>query len=1140
MITERKQLASLLSEKYDAGNWNDIYSYIFSHAKIFSHAQELPNETKSLAEKFQQVGYVECANKERLLLFAIQVKDSVNMRRNRATLNSIIAKWINPGADSAAIGIFYKANGSSYRFTFVRKTAIFDSNYCLKNSQTNAKRYTYILGEGKHCNTAIERFEKLHNIAKLSLDDVEDAFSVEALTKQFYQELFDWYQWALSDEVGITFPNDTKIETDDRIIEEHLIRLITRLMFVWFIKQKDLVPNSLFVVEDLKKLLKDFDPESMREGNYYNGILQNLFFATLNNEISKRGFATDKRFKGTAEDYGIKTLFRNPSNDTWFKISNEEVLQLFSTVPFLNGGLFECLDKDTPDSQGKIIYNDGFSRVAGRQKRAFIPNAVFFGEKGIIPLLSRYNFTIEENSPDDMQVALDPELLGKVFENLLGAFNQETQETARNNSGSFYTPREIVNYMVDEALIASLGGDPDVRKLFEEEEMPSVFKENRAKSLALAEKIKNIKILDPACGSGAFPMGILNRMMSVLQKLDPASKDSYSLKLHLIEKCIYGIDIQTIAVQISKLRCFISLICEQEKDAEQENFGIPALPNLETTFIAANSLLTLPPREAQGSLFEDPEIERVRKELLQVRHQHFGAKNSSQKKEYRKKDKNLRERLAKLLADNEYCDRNDAQLLASWNPYDQNTSSAFFDSEWMFGFSSDFDIVIGNPPYIQLQNNGGELGNLYKDCGFSTFAKTGDIYSLFYEQGYNFLKNNGHLCYITSNKWMRAGYGEATRKFFAEKTNPIQLIDFAGQKIFESATVDTNILLFSKSKNEKKTLACTAKEGCRDNLSLFVKQNSVECAFANSESWTILSPIEQRIKQKIEAIGTPLKDWDISINYGIKTGCNEAFIIDEAKKNELIAADPKSAEIIRPILRGRDIKRYSYEYANLYLIATFPSRHYDIEQYPAVKKHLLSFDRERLAEAGRFDLLDEVSLAQYCKGRLEQTGADIIVNGKKVIVGNVKKSRKKTGNKWFETQDQISYWDDFSKPKLVWTPVNSEYRFTILPPEIYFNNSLFMITGRDIFFFCGVLNSKTYQFYLSLKFGGDTYMYGSREAMIQVPIPKQNILIETISTFVDQIISASNVKTPKAIDTLVYRTLDLTSEEIRFIENHCN
>ena len=328
--------------------------------------------------------------------------------------------------------------------------------------------------------------------------------------------------------------------------------------------------------------------------------------------------------------------------------------------------------------------------------------------------------------------------------------------------------------------------------------------------------------------------------------------------------------------------------------------------------------------------------------------------------------------------------------------------------------------------------------------------------------------------------------------------------------------------------------------------SLFVKQNSVECSFSDAASWVILNPIELSIKNKIEKVGVPLKDWDIKIYRGILTGCNEAFIISEQKRNEILSwccdesEKQRTDEIIRPILRGRDIKRYGYEYANLYLIATFPSRHYDIEQYPAVKKHLLSFDRERLAEAGRFDLLDDISLAQYCKGRLEQTGSDIIVNGKKVIVGNVKKSRKKTGNKWFETQDQISYWDDFSKLKLVWTPVNSEYRFTILPPEIYFNNSLFMITGNDILSFCGVLNSKPYLLYLSLQFGRDSYMYGSRESMIQVPIPKQNISLQTIATLVNKMFHKPDTKTQKTIDTLVYEMLNLTPDEIVFIESHCN
>ncbi|MDR0547744.1 MAG: restriction endonuclease, partial [Dysgonamonadaceae bacterium] len=257
------------------------------------------------------------------------------------------------------------------------------------------------------------------------------------------------------DEIGVTYPNDTSTEADDRIVQEHLIRLITRLMFVWFIKQKHLIPDEIFDSENLSEILQNFNPTDSKTGNYYNAILQNLFFATLNRPINERAFAVNGGGKGN-EHYGIKTLYRDAMEGSYFKKTHDEIIQLFKSVPFLNGGLFECLDKEK-DNKGIIMYTDGFSRAKGKQKRAFLPNILFFEpEKGLINILKRYNFTIEENTPQDVEVALDPELLGKVFENLLGAYNLETRETARKQSGSFYTPREIVNYMVDESLKAYL------------------------------------------------------------------------------------------------------------------------------------------------------------------------------------------------------------------------------------------------------------------------------------------------------------------------------------------------------------------------------------------------------------------------------------------------------------------------------------------------------------------------------------------------------------------------------------------------------------------------------------------------------------------------------------------------------------
>lgn len=255
-----------------------------------------------------------------------------------------------------------------------------------------------------------------------------------------------------------------------------------------------------------------------------------------------------------------------------------------------------------------------------------------------------------------------------------------------------------------------------------------------------------------------------------------------------------------------------------------------------------------------------------------------------------------------------------------------------------------FHAIIGNPPYIQLQKLG-EMADAYQQMNFETYERTGDIYCLFYELGNRLLKQNYYLSYITSNKWMRAGYGEKTRKYFVEKTNPQVLIDFSGQSIFDEATVDVNILLFNKTPYTGTTQSCVVKDSCIENMSGYVKVNSSTSSYSD-KSWTVLSGIEQRIKEKIERVGTPLKDWDINIYRGVLTGYNEAFIINGEKRAELIAADPKSDEIIRPILRGRDIKRYGFESADMWLINTHNGikekgiKPINIEDYPAIRAHL--------------------------------------------------------------------------------------------------------------------------------------------------------------------------------------------------------
>ena len=1101
MTYTKDNLRQIFQQPFNMSEWKQMLQHYFQAKDLRVEPERIKSTPDD--EKGFYLGTLTPTDGYRIGLFYYQIQHG-NVARKRVGLRNLVHQFIHhtTGEFDAALVVF-DSNESVWRLSFICD---------IKGESTSPKRYTYVFGENNnYYNTPVGRFDALQRKG-ISFENIKEVFSVEALTKEFYNELFDWYQRAVNPNSGIYFPNSTETADDDfEDIDKKIIRLITRLMFVWFIKQKGLVPNCLFEETELQKILAGFDPLSTEQGNYYNAILQNLFFATLNRAIEdEEGTRHFAKLKGKRD---VKTLYRYAE---MFNMGEEEVIQLFSEIPFLNGGLFECLDKTKTIDGVETPYNyDGFSRndfkfANGRYRhRAFIPNKFFFEpEQGLLSILKRYNFTIEENTPNEQQVALDPELLGKVFENLLGAYNPETKETARNQSGSFYTPREIVNYMVDESLVAYLGDTPLVRSMFKDDFAPDEL--HWSDYQLIAGKLKSVKILDPACGSGAFPMGLLNRIVELLQKIE-TDKTTYELKLNIIENCIYGSDIQSIAAQITKLRFFISLICDCEKDATKPNFGIPTLPNLETKFVTANSLIGLKRKkgEDQLDLFEDDAnnpVNVAKTELMKVRHEHFSAPTASVKRRLREKDQLLREQLTSLLSQDDVFAPEDAKQMAAWNPYDQNAVSPFFDPEWMFGVTDGFDIVIGNPPYIQLQNNGGELAKLYENCNYVTFARTGDIYCLFYERGWQLLKKNGHLCYITSNKWMRAGYGEKTREFFANKTNPMLLIDFAGVKIFESATVDTNILLFSKSTNQHETVCAITNKQNKDsvkNLSDFVQQQNSICDFNSSDSWVILTPIEQSIKRKIESVGTPLKDWDIQINYGIKTGFNDAFIISTEKRNEILAnckdADERqrTAELIRPILRGRDIKRYGYVDNGLYLINTHNGvrgriPRIKIEDYPAVKAHL---DQYWDKIAVRADKGDTPYNLRNC-----------------------------------------AYLEDFSKPKVMWKIIGCNINFCFDERQLICNNAVDIMVGdrNNLIQFVGLMNSKLFDWYLKLT--TEAEVQGGGIQLYVTTLEKTLLKLDFQQAFTDIVYQRiENQVTDEAVDKAVFEAYRLTTEEKDFI-----
>jgi adenine-specific DNA-methyltransferase len=1046
--------------------------------------------------------------------------------------------------------------GNTYRFSLVTIDLKFEDDH-VKRTYSNPKRYSFILGENAKLHTPETFLSKKGRVKDDK--DLHERFSVEVVNKEFYNTLFEWFQWACRE---VKFPTGKN--------EEELIRFISRMMFVWFLKQMKLVPEELF---DKKKIETFLIDQSGNESTYYKAILQNLFFATLNTSMRKDlagnqahvreflpyGTITNKR--GLQYYYRFGKMMKDP----------ELFQKTVDGVPFLNGGLFECLDERKNETGNEDKWIDVFTQNTNYQHLLNFPNKLFFEpEKGLLDIFNRYNFTVEESSPVDMNVGLDPEMLGSVFENLLAAYNPETRDNARRETASFYTPKQVVDFMTTETLKEYLNGkiqEIDRSKL--DQLFDYTFDENPFNQLVtqkIVVALDNVKILDPACGSGAFPMGILNSIVHALHKIDPdnelwknqqidkilkdqpdysqrkaeierifnqsSSETNFARKLFLIENAINGVDIQPIAIQISKLRFFLSLVIEQEIDPKKKNLGIIPLPNLETRFVCTDTLLKLKKpsklnvkiRKANKTLFgevipqqmnmftDTQELPHVvtKKQLKDVRHRYFEAKTIETKRKYRELDNELRVKLARELEELGY-PGNESQKIAVWNPYDKSKVTDWFEPEFMLGVENGFDIVIGNPPYIQLSKNGGKLAKRYESEGYSTFERTGDIYGLFYERSYELLHNGGFLTFITSNKWMRAGYGKSLRKFFTT-TNPIILVDFGQAMVFENAIVHSNILITQNAQNNWKTLAVQFEENLYktcNSIQSYMNEHAVVANYFSEDIWAIVESHDQNIKSKFKAVGKNIEDWDIQFFRGILTGYNDAFIVDGVTKDVLVAKDSKNGELLKPILRGRDTRKYYCNFANQWMISTFPVLKINIEDFPIVRDYLLKFG----------------------KGRLEQSGENV--------------SRKKTTNEWFETQDTIAYWREFEKPKIVFSEIVSEPQFYFDTKGYYPEATVFFITGDHLKYLTALLNSKPVTYVFKKFYAGGELVgkYRYKKAFLEnLPIPVPDEKIEQMfDSRVDQIIELKTVSEDtqsleNLIDLMVYKLYELTYDEAMIVD----
>lgn len=1020
-----------------------------------------------------------------------------------------------------------------------------------------------------------------------------ETLSAAELNKRFYEELADWFAWA-STRAPVQFPKGQG--TGEGAKEIALIRLLTRLMFVWFIKEKGLVPGALFDAPALAKLLKE-PPASTPKGHaYYLAVLQNLFFATLNTEMDQRRWRQDEG--GQSKDYLGHHVYRHAA------LFSEpgEALKAFESVPFLNGGLFECLDcevgADDPRrdlaerERGRMILRiDGFSDQSDKQPR--LANALFFGGAknvdlsdyfgkkrvvdvaGLIDLFERYKFTVEENTPLEEEAALDPELLGKVFENLLASYNEDTKTTARNKSGSFYTPREVVDFMVDEALVAwllpKLPGELDLKRprsqglnLDRPGEMPlpspsgegsgagqSDADEAKLRALlsfasrshdfspgqvdALIAAIESCKAIDPAVGSGAFPLGLLQKLVHVLDVLDPGGEKwrarnrlyyerqlaeaenipaanerateiekaraaladfdakfesghypDYTRKLFLIDRCLHGVDIQPIAVQIAKLRCFISLAVEQKEDPSRRNRGITPLPNLEAKFVAANTLTPLHRRGQAGLVTQD--LREKQRDLREANRAFFAAANGAAKRAMQKRIKALRDEIAAEVKRDHTFAGDDADKLAAWDPFDPNAFAPFFDGEWMFGLDASadegwFDIAFANPPYIRQEkiesfrvNDKPVIAKAQLKADYETFAGAADIYVYFYERALRLLRPKGALAFITSNKWYRAGYGQGLREWLSTHARILKIVDFGDAPVFEAIAYPTILIGTRRPAPSKpgpneiiQSLNWTpaADKDPKEAVKTFPERFATE-AFAmpqgdlSAGGWQLEPKAQRNLLGRLRAGGTPLgKMTDKGIYYGIKTGLNEAFVIDGSQRAQMIAADRKSAELIKPFLRGRDIKRWKVQPTDRWLI--FPRRGLNLADYPAVGRHLASF-RDRL----------EPKPSGWPAGKPWP-------------------GRKAGSYKWYEIQDNVAYWHEFEKAKIVFPDIALRPEMGYDPDGHYLGNTGYIIPTSD-YALLGILNSSvTTYFYaqISPQIQNGYYRFIA-QYVEQIPIPSRS------------------------------------------------
>jgi hypothetical protein len=1135
----KKIVESALNDRFDNNNFYTFVSNLLKTPDLL----EKPIRYENINEQYKNVisdcyllGHYKDDQKNKFDILKVVLYTESSLDKARTTQRNFIASFLKNSSSNAAIVAFINPQTSDWRFSLVKLEYIVEienNKLRTKDEITPAKRWSFLVGKNEGCHTAISRFVPiLESDFKPNLDEIQNAFNIEEVTDEFYKKYKDLFL-RMKDNLDELAANDENIKKDfyskNIKTEDFAKKTMGQLAFIYFLQKKGwfgVQPKEKWGLGS-KTFLRDLFNNRQKYGeNYFNDVLEWFFYEAL------------------SQDRG---------NDSVYK-------KFDCRIPFLNGGLFEPMNSYSWETTDIVLSDDLFSN---KKKTA----EGDIGD-GILDVFDRYNFTVNESEPLEKEVAVDPEMLGKVFENLLGVSD-------RKSKGAFYTPREIVHQMCQESLIQFLYSELNHLVTIDDLRLfvcSGVLKNLNQHYKVIDDLLKNVRVCDPAVGSGAFPLGMLNEIVKARQTLNQELKNNvskYQLKLDAISNSLYGVDLDSGAIEIAKLRMWLSLAVDEDEPKP--------LPNLDHKMMQGNSLIS----KLHGiEIFDNDFLENLKlssnheinllTELNNIRSEYLEKirKNQIQpkvKNDYDKKITLLEKNLANLSKDldrkenlNLFEDKNteiaNSKILElknkvkkylsvtnrsekenlkididtiKWDLIELSLSNEI-DSEyltlikslrlknekpffvWKLEFNEvfvekdGFDIVIGNPPYVQIQKFSGKpIQKNLEDEGYTTFSKTSDLYCMFYERGVNLLKPKGFLNFITSNKWLRASYGEKSRRFLSS-FNPVLLVDL-GPNIFKTASVSTNILLLQNARNlnQLKALSLTDAWQFKTSLSELIFSRAVDLSNLSNEPWIIENDEIISLKNKITENSDNLINWDTKINKGILTSLNQAFIVNEDTKRTLIEKDKNNQHLIKPLLRGKDIEKYSYNFNNLYLLATG----YDLnipEDYPFIYEHLKKYEEK----------------------------------GKK---------RDAQGKNWWNLRS-CSFYEDLENQKIIYSRVVNGPQFCLDNEGFYIIDSAFYIRTNRNKYILAILNSKLITFYYK-KFlaggilGESGYEY-RKEFIEKLPIAKiskNNIdTVEEIEKIVDQIYSKSSSdirQLDSKLNELIYNIYNISKSEINLIES---